>query len=95
MLTKIIILLLSQALAELLELTSKNKPKKALAGFQFNVVHFYDETEKGLEILELFERAYEIFENKNLDRSVGWAKIDLVRYPDLAFKTVENLQTSQ
>lgn len=91
MLTKIIFLLTSSALAHILELTSKNKPKKNLAGFQFNVVQFYDETESGLESLDIFTRAHEIFESKNLQRSIGWAQIDLVRYPDLAFKTVENL----
>ena len=41
MFTKIIILLVSSALAEIFELTSKFKPKKALAGFQFNLIQFY------------------------------------------------------
>jgi hypothetical protein len=88
MLTKIFIFLISSALAEIFELTSKNKPKKVLAGFQFNFIQFYDETEFGLKMLDIFTRAYEIFESKNLERSIGWAKIDLVRYPDLAFKSV-------
>ena len=67
MFTKIIILLVSSALAEIFELTSKFKPKKALAGFQFNLIQFYDETESGLEMLDIFTRAYEIFESKNLE----------------------------
>jgi len=72
-------------------LTTKIKPKVALKGNQFNIVHFYDETERGLELLELFERAYEIYESKQLSRAVGWAKVDIVRYPDLAFKNMPNL----
>lgn len=61
--------------SEIIEVTLDNPPNKALAGFEFAVINFYDDSSTSIEVKKIFADAMQMFkeEEKLGSRSVGWA----------------------
>ena len=60
---------------DIVEITLENPPNKALSGFEFAVINFYDDSATSTEVKRIFADAMKIFkeEEKLGSRSVGWA----------------------
>lgn len=90
-------LAVTAAAHEIVEVTHENPPNKALAGFQFAVINFYDDSDTSTEVKKIFQDAMNIFkgEEKLESRSVGWAQVDVKKNTDLAIAAQDITYPSQ
>jgi hypothetical protein len=82
---------------DIIEITAENPPNLALAGFEFAVINFYDDSAASEEVKKIFHEAMILFkeEEKLGSRSVGWAQVDVIKYSELSIAAPDISYPSQ
>lgn len=82
---------------DIIEITAENPPNLALAGFEFAVINFYDDSAASVEVKKIFHEAMVLFkeEEKLGSRSVGWAQVDVIKYSELSIAAPDISYPSQ
>lgn len=72
-------------------ISPENPPNTALSNFEFAVISFLDRGIASEGARSIFLHAEDFFTKNYPHRSVGWAMLDVISYPDLVPYENENV----